>query len=65
MRVGDLVRVRSTFSFCQNLGIIVDMDHNFYKMHRGNSQNRLHVLWQDGSISCDPESYVKCISDAK
>jgi len=64
MGVGDLINVRTTFSFCSKLGIIVGVDHDFYKMNRGNYQDRLHILWQCGSISCEPASYVKCLSNA-
>ena len=64
MGVGDLIKVRTTFSFLSKLGIIVGVDHDFYKMHRGNHQDRLHILWQCGSISFEPESYVRRVSNA-
>lgn len=64
MRVGDLVTVKSSHSFPKLFGIVIDVDHDFYKQRCGDFQDRLHIFWQGESISSEPESYVKLVTHA-
>ena len=63
MLVGDLVRVQEKYSKYtpRHNGIIIAVDENFYK-HGSNQIDRLHILWDNGTLSTEPEQYVEIIS---
>lgn len=65
MRVGDLVRTsRDVKPMCT--GIIFKVDHEFYghsaSLMPGGRMKRLHIIWNSGEITADPETYVEVIS---
>lgn len=61
MRAGDLVRIKKQTPD-MSIGIIFGVDHNFYGMTQlGNRMSRLHILWQDDTISTEPESFVEIV----
>lgn len=63
MLAGDLVRVREKYSKYtpRHTGIVIVVDEKFYK-NGSNSVDRLHVLWDNGTNSTEPEQYVELIS---
>lgn len=63
MLAGDLVRVREKYSKYtpRHTGIVTVVDEKFYK-NGSNSVDRLHVLWDNGTNSTEPEQYVELIS---
>ena len=66
MLVGDLVRVKEKYSKYtpRHTGIIISIDEKFYKHPENLSKrtDRVHVLWDDGTNSTEPEQYVEIIS---
>lgn len=66
MLSGDLVRVQEKYSkhTPRHTGIIIAVDEKFYGRRDDTSKytDRLHVLWDDGTSSTEPEQYVEFIS---
>jgi len=60
MLTGDLVQVRESPTEMGALGIILEVDRNFYKIPR--HMDRIHILWSSGSTTADPASYVILVS---
>lgn len=63
MFTGDLVQVQEKYSRWtpRHTGIIIGIDENFYK-HGAKRIDRLHILWDNGTYSTEPEQYVEIIS---
>ena len=63
MRPGDLVETTSQHS-PRALGIVFKVEHDFYGKAKnlGYRMARIHILWQDGSMSADPETFVSVLS---
>lgn len=73
IHLGDLVRVRYAHptdlrkirdAEDTEVGLVFHVDHAFYGQHAGR-MNRLHVLWWNGDITVEPESYVEIISSGE
>ena len=73
IHLGDLVRVRYTYPVGlmevisnkdAEVGLVIHVDHAFYGPH-ANRMNRLHVLWWNGDITLEPESYVEFVSNGE
>lgn len=65
MCVGDLVRPKKSYMGPEILGIVTEIEHGFYSsIHAsiGRPMNRLHIMWCNGTISLDPETYVDVIA---
>lgn len=66
MLVGDLVRVQEKYSKYtpRHTGLVIAVDEKFYRHHNDMKKrtDRLHVLWDDGTSSTEPEQYVEIIS---
>lgn len=73
IHLGDLVRVRYAYPVdlmrvindkSAEVGLVIHVDHAFYGQHAGR-MNRLHVLWWNGDITLEPESYVEFVSSGE
>lgn len=65
MRVGDLVKPKKSYMGPENLGIVTDIEHEFYSsIHAsiGRPMSRLHIMWCNGTISTEPETYIDVIA---
>ena len=66
MLPGDLVRVQEKYSRFtpRHSGIVIAVDEKFYRRRDDTSKcpDRLHVLWDEGTNTTEPEQYVEIIS---
>ena len=62
IHLGDLIKAKDPSDV--TVGLVFHVDHAFYGQHAGR-MNRLHVLWWNGDITVEPESYVEIISSGE
>jgi len=67
VRVGDLVDMTSQLkssdsNFC---GLILSIDRGFYKRQNNTSCDRVHVLWNTGHISIEPDVCLNILQQEK
>ena len=57
--LGDLVKAKDSED--ASVGLVFHVEHAFYGKHSGR-MNRLHILWQNGVRTEEPEAYVELFS---
>jgi hypothetical protein len=65
--IGDLVRLKSTLlKSGKTLGLIIDIDRDFYKNNMKETIDRIHVQWMndhmDYSYSCEPANFLNLLN---
>lgn len=59
MRVGSLVKAHQGYGARKQIGIVLHIDKDFYRLGKSYSTNRIEVYWiNNGLISHEPEGYV-------
>ena len=60
MKVGDVVRPKHKYSSAQiGLGVVVEVEKDFYKTYNDYFEDRLTIYWVHGEITLEPNSYVE------
>jgi hypothetical protein len=60
VKTRDLVAVRAPDrdSLGSGSGIVISVDRDFYSHVAGQRMNRVHVMWSNGTITYEPESWL-------
>jgi len=47
------------------IGLVLSIDEGFYNLSADREQHmdRLHIIWQNGSTTTEPESYLDTIEE--
>lgn len=62
MKIGDLVKPKHFYSYCKyELGMIFEVENDFYKTERGTQEDRLKVCWSNGETSDEPYSFLEVV----
>ena len=64
MKVGDLVKDKSSVFSNVGLGLIIKVEKDFYRRSLNKNfcgQDRLTIAWIHGAITNEPEGYVEIV----
>ena len=61
MKVGDLVKDKSSVFSNVGLGLIIKVEKDFYRHKNFCGQDQLTIAWIHGAITKEPESYVEIV----
>jgi|DEB0MinimDraft_6_1074348.scaffolds.fasta_scaffold93543_2 hypothetical protein len=59
MKVGALVKAHQGYATHKQIGIVLDIDKDFYRIGNSHTTNRIKVFWiNSGFINHEPEEYL-------